>query len=182
MAPVRTGDGGGAGVSYVDRLADELDAVGIRGSSRSRILLEITDHLSCDPDAELGSARALARQFADELGSSLAGLRAAVPSLVAASECGRASRGLPGTSSMTSPGSLRAHCGAAVARCLPGRGGGGCGNHAGGRCSCRRIRWSGPRNIGRRPLPRRLRCDGALPGLAGVTWLGAPRAVRLRSR
>jgi hypothetical protein len=33
---------------------------------------EITDHLACDPEAELGDARVLARQFADELGTSRA--------------------------------------------------------------------------------------------------------------
>lgn len=31
--------------------------------------MEIEDHLACDPEAKLGEPAALARQFADELGS-----------------------------------------------------------------------------------------------------------------
>lgn len=62
---------------FQTRLGDELSAVGIRGRLRSRILAEYADHLACDPDAQLGEPRALARQFADELGSTRA-RRAAV--------------------------------------------------------------------------------------------------------
>jgi hypothetical protein len=58
-------------------LGHELSAAGIRGRLRSRILAEYADHLACDPDARLGEPRALARQFADEVGSTRA-RRAAV--------------------------------------------------------------------------------------------------------
>lgn len=54
---------------YPDSLRAELSAVGITGRLRARILDEITDHLACDPTAELGAPRLLARQFADELGT-----------------------------------------------------------------------------------------------------------------
>ena len=43
---------------------------GRSGRLRRRILAELADHLACDPDADLGPPRALARQFADELGTS----------------------------------------------------------------------------------------------------------------
>lgn len=62
---------------FETRLGHELSAVGIRGSLRDRILAEYADHLACDPEAQLGEPRALARQFADELGTSRA-RRAAV--------------------------------------------------------------------------------------------------------
>ena len=55
--------------SYVQTLSDELRAVGIRGRQARRITAEIADHLALDPDADLGSPRALAHQFADELGT-----------------------------------------------------------------------------------------------------------------
>lgn len=63
-------------MSYPERLNRELSAVGIQGALRRRIAAEITDHLACDPDAELGEPAALALQFADELGTRRA-LRAA---------------------------------------------------------------------------------------------------------
>jgi hypothetical protein len=53
----------------IDELGRELRAVGIRGRLRRRILDEFRDHRACDPAAELGEPRALARQFADELGT-----------------------------------------------------------------------------------------------------------------
>jgi hypothetical protein len=53
----------------IDELGRELAAVGIRGGRRDRILAEFADHLACDPHAELGEPRALAAQFADELGT-----------------------------------------------------------------------------------------------------------------
>jgi hypothetical protein len=56
-------------VKYVEDLSAQLAAVGIAGRQRNRILAEIADHLSCDPDATLGGSAALARQFADELGT-----------------------------------------------------------------------------------------------------------------
>ena len=62
---------------FETRLGHELSAVGIGGRLRARILAEYADHLACDPEAQLGEPRALARQFADELGSTRA-RRAAV--------------------------------------------------------------------------------------------------------
>jgi hypothetical protein len=56
-------------MSYPDDLDRELSRAGIGGRRRRRIVAEICDHLSCDPQAELGSAVELARQFADELGT-----------------------------------------------------------------------------------------------------------------
>ncbi|MGH2871523.1 MAG: hypothetical protein ACRDL5_03565, partial [Solirubrobacteraceae bacterium] len=69
------GGGGHAGRQlhpYEQRLGRELTAVGIRGSLRGRILAEIADHLACDPGAPLGEPRALAREFADVVGSARA--------------------------------------------------------------------------------------------------------------
>jgi hypothetical protein len=57
---------------YLDELSQQLTAVGIRGRLRRRIVAEIADHLACDPQAELGGPRELARGFADELGTSYA--------------------------------------------------------------------------------------------------------------
>ena len=68
--------------AYTERLRAELAAVGITGRLRARIIDEITDHLTCDPAAELGAPRLLARQFADELGT-LRVRRAAVRSFAA---------------------------------------------------------------------------------------------------
>jgi hypothetical protein len=62
---------------FETRLGQELTAVGIGGRLRGRILAEYADHLACDPEAQLGEPRALARQFADEVGSTRA-RRAAV--------------------------------------------------------------------------------------------------------
>jgi hypothetical protein len=59
-------------VAVIDDLRRELTTVGIRGRARDRILAEFEDHLACDPEAQLGDARTLARQFADELGSDTA--------------------------------------------------------------------------------------------------------------
>ena len=59
-------------MSYTDALSRELGAVGIRGRLQSRIVAEFADHLESDPEAELGSPHELARQFADELGTSRA--------------------------------------------------------------------------------------------------------------
>jgi len=66
-------------MTYPEELAQELAAVGIAGSLRHRIVAEIADHLACDPEADLGAPRALARQFADEIGTSHA-RRAAITS------------------------------------------------------------------------------------------------------
>ena len=59
-------------MSYLDDLSQELRAVGIRGRRHARIRAEFADHLECNAQAELGSPRELARQFADELGAALA--------------------------------------------------------------------------------------------------------------
>lgn len=57
---------------FESRLGRELSAAGIGGRLRGRILAEYADHLACDPEARLGEPRALARQFADEVGSTRA--------------------------------------------------------------------------------------------------------------
>jgi hypothetical protein len=62
---------------FQSRLGHELRRAGIRGRLRARILAEYADHLASDPEAQLGEPRALARQFADEVGSTRA-RRAAV--------------------------------------------------------------------------------------------------------
>lgn len=59
-------------MSYLEDLSRELSEVGIRGRLRARILTEFSDHLSCDPDAQLGAPDEVARRFADELGSARA--------------------------------------------------------------------------------------------------------------
>ena len=63
--------------SFQAELHRELTAAGITGRLRRRILDEFADHLACDPQASLGEPRALARQFADEVGTTRA-LRAAL--------------------------------------------------------------------------------------------------------
>ena len=60
------------------QLSRELSAVGITGRERRRVLDEFADHLACDPGAQLGEPAALARQFADEVGSARARRAAAV--------------------------------------------------------------------------------------------------------
>jgi hypothetical protein len=55
---------------FLESLRRELSAAGIRASQRTRILDEYADHLACDPNALLGKPSELARQFADELGTS----------------------------------------------------------------------------------------------------------------
>ena len=73
----------------LDELRRELAQVGIRGRLGDRIVSEFADHLACDPDADLGEPRALARQFADELGTSLA-RRAALRTFLALAVAGGA--------------------------------------------------------------------------------------------
>jgi hypothetical protein len=53
-------------------LERELRDAGIPRGRRARILAELDDHRHCDPDADLGDPHALARQFADELGTAYA--------------------------------------------------------------------------------------------------------------
>lgn len=62
----------GAGSSFPGELHRELTAVGITGRQRARILDEISDHLQCDPGADLGEPRLIAHRFADELGTARA--------------------------------------------------------------------------------------------------------------
>jgi hypothetical protein len=53
---------------YLEDLWAELEAVGIRGRLRRRILLETEDHLRSEPDVErFGSPAVVADRFADEL-------------------------------------------------------------------------------------------------------------------
>lgn len=59
-------------MTYIDTLDAELSNAGIPAARRRRILDEFADHLHEDPGAELGAPRALAGQFADELGTRLA--------------------------------------------------------------------------------------------------------------
>lgn len=59
-------------MSYLDRLSAELGRVGIRGRLRDRILTEAADHLAEGEPARFGDPAALARQFADELGTAAA--------------------------------------------------------------------------------------------------------------
>jgi hypothetical protein len=56
----------------IDELDGELRAAGVPARRRRRIRLELEDHLACDPGADLGDPRELARQFADELGTAYA--------------------------------------------------------------------------------------------------------------
>jgi hypothetical protein len=55
--------------AYVRELSAELARVGTPRKQRRRILIEIEDHLSCDPQADLGPAGALAEEFANDLGT-----------------------------------------------------------------------------------------------------------------
>ncbi len=56
-------------MSWLAHLADELTARGVTGREHRRILLELRDHIECDPGCEnrLGAPRELAARFADEL-------------------------------------------------------------------------------------------------------------------
>ncbi|HEX3976259.1 MAG TPA: hypothetical protein VHW96_08325 [Solirubrobacteraceae bacterium] len=94
---------------FQSRLGQELSAAGIQGRLRGRILAEYADHLACDPEAQLGEPRALARQFADEVGSTrarraaviafaalaLAGILFAVAFVTSSSAFGAAPKGGP---------------------------------------------------------------------------------------
>jgi hypothetical protein len=48
-------------------LRAELARVGIRGRLSRRIVLELDDHVRCDPGADLGAPREIAERFAEEL-------------------------------------------------------------------------------------------------------------------
>ena len=69
-------------MSYVRELCAELERVEVSRRLRRRILAEISDHLTCDPDAALGRPVELACRFADELGTRRA-RRAALETFVA---------------------------------------------------------------------------------------------------
>jgi hypothetical protein len=73
-------------MTYLDDLARELAAVGIRGRLRARILAEAADHLAEGDVEKFGDPAELARQFADELATdrSRAAAFAAFGSLAAA--------------------------------------------------------------------------------------------------
>ena len=73
---------------YLRELAEELGAVGIRGSRRRRILAEVADHLAEGGDeARFGDPKQIAARFADEVGTSTA-RRAAFSSFVALAPAG----------------------------------------------------------------------------------------------
>ncbi len=56
-------------MSWLDQLGDELGTRGVTGRDRRRIVLELRDHINCEPGCEdrLGDPRELAASFADEL-------------------------------------------------------------------------------------------------------------------
>lgn len=56
-------------MTWLDELSNELSDRGVRGADRRRILLELGDHIACEPasEARLGDPRELAIAFADEL-------------------------------------------------------------------------------------------------------------------
>jgi hypothetical protein len=93
-------------VTWLDRLAAELSARGLTGASRRRILVELRDHIECEPGCEerLGDPRELAAGFADELATTrarrsafhvFAALAVAAVALVV-SQVGLARLGYPG--------------------------------------------------------------------------------------
>lgn len=59
-------------MSWIERLSIELIARGVPRRERARIVLELEDHIACEPDCEerLGDPRELAATFADELATS----------------------------------------------------------------------------------------------------------------
>jgi len=61
-------------MSWLDRLTAELTARGVTGRDRDRIILELRDHIACEPESEarLGDARELGVSFADELATARA--------------------------------------------------------------------------------------------------------------
>ncbi len=65
-------------MSWVQRLSIELIARGVPRRERARIVLELEDHIACEPDCEerLGDPRELAAGFAEELATSRARLTA----------------------------------------------------------------------------------------------------------
>jgi hypothetical protein len=58
-------------MSWLEQLESELTLRGVRGGERERILVELSDHIACEPGCEerLGDPAALAASFAEELGT-----------------------------------------------------------------------------------------------------------------
>lgn len=58
-------------MSWLEQLEDALTLRGVRGGERERILLELRDHIACEPGCEerLGDPATLAASFAEELGT-----------------------------------------------------------------------------------------------------------------
>jgi hypothetical protein len=56
-------------MSWLRALDSGLRRLGMRGRDRERIVLELADHIDCDPGSEerLGDPAALAAAFVDEL-------------------------------------------------------------------------------------------------------------------
>jgi len=61
-------------MSWIDDLSCELYARGVPRRERTRIVLELDDHIACEPGCEdrLGDPRTLAITFADELATARA--------------------------------------------------------------------------------------------------------------
>jgi hypothetical protein len=61
-------------MSWIEQLSLELHARGVPRRERTRIVIELDDHIACEPGCEdrLGDPRALATSFADELATSKA--------------------------------------------------------------------------------------------------------------
>ena len=59
-------------MSWIEQLSLELHARGVPRRERTRIVIELDDHIACEPGCEdrLGEPRALATSFADELATS----------------------------------------------------------------------------------------------------------------
>ncbi len=68
-------------MSWLDELERELRKTGMPVARRRRIIAEFADHLASDPGSEerLGSPAALARQFADEVGTDNASVLHSIP-------------------------------------------------------------------------------------------------------
>jgi len=95
-------------MSWLDRLARELAARGLTGGDRRRIILELDDHIACEPgvEARLGDPVELAATFADELATSTARRSAYVvfAALVTAAVALIVPQLAPGTASNIFPG------------------------------------------------------------------------------
>ncbi len=107
-----------AAAGYLQTVSAELTQVGIRGALRRRIVTEFADHLESDPQADLGSPYALARQFADDLGTVRArtaafrafAALALAGTLFAITVAASATRGGVGRSNLSTPVRLLLSC------------------------------------------------------------------------